>query len=64
MHALKHQSAEGRLLTVPQIAKDSNLGIRTVRRIAEDSGALRKIGRSVRVDQEVFFEYVKEVYSK
>ena len=64
MNALKNLNADGKLLTISQAAECANLGTRTVRRIAEDSGALRKIGRCIRVDKDVFFEYIRQAYSE
>lgn len=64
MNALKNKNDDGKLLTIPQVAESSNLGTRTVRRIAEESGALRKIGRCIRVDRKKFFEYIEQMYSE
>lgn len=64
MNALKNKNDAGKLLTIPQVAESSNLGTRTVRRIAEESGALRKIGRCIRVDQKIFFDFIAENYSE
>lgn len=64
MKALKNRNVDGELLTISQVAECANLGTRTVRRIAEDSGALRKIGKCIRVDKEVFFDYIRQVYSE
>lgn len=64
LNALKNKNDDGKLLTIPQVAESSNLGTRTVRRLAEESGALRKIGRCIRVDQEKFFEYIEQTYSE
>lgn len=64
LNALKNKNDDGKLLTIPQVAESSNLGTRTVRRIAEESGALRKIGRCVRVDQEKFFDFIEQNYSE
>lgn len=64
MKALKNRNVDGELLTISQAAECANLGTRTVRRIAEDSGALRKIGKCIRVDKEVFFDYIRQVYSE
>jgi hypothetical protein len=49
---------DAELLTIPQTCEVSNLGTSTVRRIAEESGAIRKIGRSVRIKRAVFFGYI------
>lgn len=64
MNALKNKNTDGKLLTIPQVAECSNLGTRTVRRIAEDSGALRKIGRCIRVDKKIFFDFIEQNYSE
>lgn len=64
MNKTKHKSLDGNLLTVPQTAERSNLGTQTVRKIAAESGALRKIGRCIRVNQKIFFEYIEKNYSE
>lgn len=54
----------GDLLKLNQVCELSNLGATTVRRIAKESGAVRKIGRSYRIKKEVFFDYIEKKYAK
>lgn len=63
MNKSTNRNAEGMLLTVQQAAEASNLGIATTRRIAEEAGAIRKIGRCVRVNPKIFLDYIESVYS-
>ena len=62
MNKLKNSNLSGALLTYQQTAEKSNLGICTVMKIARESGALVKIGRTARVDWNVFYEYISSVY--
>ena len=50
------------LLTVEQVCDLVNLGATTVRKIAKESGAERKIGRSYRVHKTMFFDYIERLY--
>ena len=63
MNALKNCNANGELLTLPQGCEASNLGRTTVRRIAEEAGAARKIGRAYRINRKIFFDFIEENYS-
>ena len=56
-----NRSIAGKLLTVDQVCQLSNLGRTAVRRIATESGAVRKIGGSYRVDREIFFNYIDKI---
>ena len=47
MNKPTNRSTEGMLLTIQQAAEVSNLGVATTRRIAEEAGAIRRIGRCV-----------------
>jgi hypothetical protein len=60
----EHTSLNGELLTLPQTCEVSNLGMSTVRKIAQESGAVRKIGRSVRIKRAVFFDYIDSLNEK
>lgn len=60
----EHTSLYGELLTLPQTCEVSNLGMSTVRKIAQESGAVRKIGRSVRIKRAVFFDYIDMLNEK
>ena len=62
MNALKNRNTYGKLLTYQQTAENSNMGLNTVMRLARESGSLVKIGRISRVDWDVFYSYVKNVY--
>lgn len=54
---------EGILLTIEQTCRMANLGASTVRQIAKESGAERKIGRSYRINKQFFFDYIEKNYS-
>ncbi len=64
MNALKNRNELGELITVEQASKASNLGMTTVRRLASKAGAVRKIGKSYRINRKIFFEFIETVYSK
>lgn len=57
------RSNSGKLLTLQQVAESANLGLATTRRIAEESQSIRRIGRCVRINPELFFSYVEKNYS-
>lgn len=63
MKELKKNNNVGELVTLKQMCELSNLGMNRVRILAEESGALRKIGKSVRVKPKVFFDYIDKEYS-
>lgn len=63
MNKPTNRSYEGKLLTVQQAAEASNLGLATTRKIAEESGSVRRIGRCVRINSEIFFNYIEEHYA-
>lgn len=63
MNKPTNRSTEGMLLTIQQAEEVSNLGVATTRRIAEEAGAIRRIGRCVRVNPKVFLDYIESVYS-
>lgn len=54
----------GDLLKINQVCELSNLGATTVRKLAEESGAVRKIGRSYRIKKSVFFDYIEKEYAE
>lgn len=54
----------GDLLKLNQVCELSNLGATTVRKLAEESGAVRKIGRSYRIKKSVFFDYIEKEYAE
>lgn len=63
MNAREHRNVDGELLTVSQTAENANLGASTVRKIAEQAGAVRKIGRLYRIDRAIFFDFIAKQYS-
>lgn len=56
-------NAQGELVTVNQMAEISNLGVSTIRKVAEEANAVRRIGRCYRINKRVFLDYVEQVYS-
>lgn len=64
MNALKHRNAWGELITVQQASELSNLGVNTVRRLAEEAGAVRRIGKSYRINRQKFLEHIELIYSE
>ena len=64
MNPLKTNNPKGRLLTYQQVAENSNLGINTVMRLAKESNSIVRIGRTVRVVPEKFYEYIIAEYSE
>lgn len=65
MRNLKYRNnTDSPLLTYQLMAEDSNLGIQTVMKIAKESGALVKIGKTARINREKFYSYVLEKYSE
>ena len=62
MNKLKNRNLNGELLTYGQTAEKANIGINTVMKLAEESGALVKIGRIARVDWNVFYNYIISNY--
>ena len=54
---------DGDLLTVNQMSQVSNLGLSAVRRVASESGSIRRIGRSYRINKKIFLDYIEKVYS-
>lgn len=60
MNALKSCNKDGELITLPQTCEESNLGMATVRRIAEEAGAVRRIGRCYRINRKLFFDFIEQ----
>ena len=55
----QHRNLEGELVTVDQMAEIANLGTNTIRRLAQEAGAVRKIGKSYRINRKIFFEFIE-----
>ena len=63
MYKKEFGNAQGELVTVNQMAEISNLGISTIRKVAEEANAVRRIGRCYRINKRVFLDYVEQIYS-
>lgn len=63
MNALKNRNFEGVLLTDEQASCLFNLGRTTIRKLAEEAGAVRRIGRLYRIHRETLANYIETVYS-
>lgn len=64
MNVAKNRNANGELITLIQTCEAANLGTATVRRLAEEAGAVRRIGRSYRINRKIFFDYIENAYSE
>ncbi len=64
MNLAKNRNQNGVLITLTQACQDSNLGATAVREIARKSGAARKIGRSYRINKDIFFDYIEKEYAE
>lgn len=62
MNLAKNRNRNGELITLQQACEQSNLGSSTVRKLAEESGAVRKIGKNYRIKKSVFFDFIEETY--
>lgn len=60
----QYRDFSGELVTVTQMAEAINSGTSTVRRLAAEAGAVRRIGRSYRINKKVFLEYIEAVCSE
>jgi excisionase family DNA binding protein len=63
MHSKKVNNLQGDLITDSQACELTNLGRTTVRKLAEEAGAVRKIGRCYRIKKNAFFDYIENMYS-
>ncbi len=64
MNLLERRNKNGELITLTQACELTNLGSSTVRKMAEESKAVRKIGKSYRIKKNVFFDYIEKEYAK
>lgn len=64
MNLAKNHNQDGVLITLTQACQESNLGATAIRKIAEEAGAVRKIGRSYRIKKSVFFDYIEATYAE
>lgn len=52
----------GELVTLRQACETVNLGANTVRQLAQDAGAVRKIGRSYRINRKILLNFIETTY--
>lgn len=53
-----NQSDQGIFITIDAASELTNLGRNTVRRLAKEGNAARKIGKSFRINREAFLAYI------
>ena len=58
MNKPKYDNQSGELLTLEQAALRLNLGLSTVRKLTNECGAGRKIGRSYRIKIQKLVDYI------
>lgn len=62
MYKKETGSIQGDLVTLNQMCEVTNLGSSTVRRLASEATAVRKIGKSYRINRRIFLDYVEKIY--
>ena len=63
MNALKNRDIEGVLITESQACCLINSGRTKVRKIAEEAGAVRRLGGNYRIHREKFLNHIEQKYS-
>ena len=63
MNKSESNNLHGELITLRQACESVNLGANTVRNLAAESGAVRKIGKSYRINRKIFLNYIEKVFS-
>jgi hypothetical protein len=58
MYKLSNENEEAIFLTVDMASKITSLGRNTVRRMAQECNAVRKIGKSVRINRKILLDYI------
>lgn len=58
MHKLSEQTEDGIFITIETASRLTNLGRNTVRKLAQEGNAARKIGKSFRINRQVFLNYL------
>lgn len=64
MNTRTANSTLGELITVEQACALLNLGRGTIRRLASECGAVRKIGKSYRIKRAVLVDYIDREYAE
>lgn len=63
MNLLQSKNKYGELITLDQACELANLGRNTIRRLADEAGAVVKIGKSYRIKRQILFSYIERTYS-
>lgn len=58
MQKRKNLSEDAVFITVDTASRLTNLGRNTVRKLAQEGNAARKIGKSFRINKKIFLDYV------
>lgn len=58
MNKLSEHNENGVFITLETASRLTNLGRNTVRRLAQEGNAARKIGKSFRINRQVFLNYL------
>lgn len=58
MHQLANKTEDAVFITIEMASQMTNLGKNTVRRLANEGNAARKIGKSYRINKQIFLKYV------
>lgn len=58
MNQLANKNENAVFITIDTASRLTNLGRNTVRRLAQESNAARKIGKSFRINRQVFLDYI------
>ena len=64
MHKLMYENSNRELVTKYQMAECINMGITTVCKLAEEAGAVRKIGRNYRINKKILLSYIEKMYAE
>lgn len=64
MHQRVNGDNNGFLITVFQAAALINSGTATARRLAEESGAVRRIGRNYRINKQIYLDYIEQMHAE
>lgn len=62
MNARKINNTLGETITLEQACALLNLGRGTIRRLASECGAVRKIGKSYRIKRAILVDYIDREY--
>lgn len=63
MNRTKAGNPSGELVTLEQMASICNLGTSTVRKLSEEAGASRKIGKCFRINRRILLAYIEREYA-